>query len=59
MLSDRVWLSRAEARVKGIVGGSVGVFDLIQKDRARTHTDPKSAVLGSWYPMVGAYDLQP
>ena len=26
MLSDRVQLSSAEARVKGIVGGSVGVF---------------------------------
>ena len=27
------------------MGGSVGVFDLIQGDRARTHTEPKSAVL--------------
>jgi len=35
----------AEARVEGIVGGSVGVFELIQRDRARTHTEPKSAVL--------------
>ena len=27
------------------MGGSVGVFELIQKDRARTHTEPKSTVL--------------
>ena len=31
--------------VEEIKGGSVGVFELIQKDRARTHTEPKSAVL--------------
>ena len=30
MLSDRVELSSAEARVEGIVGGSVGVFELSQ-----------------------------
>ena len=35
----------AEARVEEIKGGSVGEFELIQKDRARTHTEPKSAVL--------------
>ena len=45
MLSDRVWLSSAEARVEEIKGGSFGVFELIQKDRARTHTEPKSAVM--------------
>ena len=33
----------AEARVEEIKGGSVGVFELIQRDRARTHTEPKSA----------------
>ena len=27
------------------MGGSVGVFELIHKDRARAHTEPKSAVL--------------
>ena len=47
MLSDRVQLSsaeaREEARVEEIVGGSVGVLELIQKDLARTHTKPKSA----------------
>ena len=42
MLSDRVKLSGAEARVEGIVGGSVGV---VQKDRTLAHTEPKSAVL--------------
>ena len=26
--------------------GSVGVFELIQKERARTHTEPKSGLLG-------------
>ncbi len=31
--------------VEGIKGGSVGVFGLIQKDRARTHTEPKSAFM--------------
>ena len=45
LLSDRVKLFRAEARVKGIVGDSVGVFDLIHPDRARTHNQSKSAVL--------------
>ena len=30
MLSDRVQLSSAEARVEGIVGGSAGVFELSQ-----------------------------
>ena len=45
MLSDRVELSSAKARVEGIVGGAVGLFELIQKDRARTHTEPKLAVL--------------
>ena len=34
MLSDRVQLSSAEARVEKIKGGSVGVFELIQKDLA-------------------------
>ena len=43
LLLDRVSLSSAEAREEGIQGGSVGVFELIQKDRARTHTEPKSA----------------
>jgi hypothetical protein len=38
MLSDRVEHSSAEARVEEMKGGSVGVFELIQKDRARTHT---------------------
>ena len=28
-----------------IKGGSVGVFQSFQKDRARTHTEPKAAVL--------------
>ena len=46
MLSDRVQLSGAEARVEKIKGGSVGVFELIHPDRARhTHTEPKSAIL--------------
>ena len=55
MLSDRVELSSAEARVEEIVGGSVGVFELSQSSvgvfelsqsaRTRTHTKPKSAVL--------------
>jgi len=45
MLSDRVQLYSAEACAEKIKGGSVGVFELIQKDRARTHTEPKSAVL--------------
>ena len=45
MLSDRVYLFSAEARVEEIKGGSGGVHELIQKDRARTHTEPKSAVL--------------
>jgi hypothetical protein len=45
MLSDRVELSSAEARVEGIVGGSVGVLELSQSARARTHTEPNSAVL--------------
>ena len=31
MLSDRVQLSSAEAPVEEIVGGSVGVFELIQR----------------------------
>ena len=31
------------SRVEEIKGGSVGVFESIQKDRARTHTEPKSA----------------
>ena len=45
MLSDRVELSSAEARVEEIVGGSVGVFELGYPARARTHTKPKSAFL--------------
>ena len=45
LLSDRTELSPAEARVEGIVGGSVGVFELSQSARARTHTKPKSDVL--------------
>jgi hypothetical protein len=51
MLSDRVELSSAEARVEGIVGGSVGVFELSHPARARTHTKPKSAE-GPWYPVA-------
>ena len=45
MLSDRVSLSSAEARVEEIKGGSVGVFDFSHPACARTHTKPKSAVL--------------
>ena len=45
MLSDRVELSSAEARVEEIQGGSVGVFELSHPARARAHTKPKSAVL--------------
>ena len=41
LLADRIELSSAEARVEGIVGGSVGVFELSQSARARTHTEPK------------------
>ena len=37
MLSDRVELSSAEARVEEIKGGSVGVFELSHPARARTH----------------------
>jgi len=33
LLSDRVQLSSAEARVKEMKGGSVGVFELNQSDR--------------------------
>ena len=36
------------------MGGSVGVFELIQKERARTHTKPKSALQ---YRMV-LYDMR-
>ena len=43
MLSDRVWLPSAEARVEGIKGGSVGVFELAQTGRSRhTHRTPVS-----------------
>ena len=45
MLSDRVWLSSAEARVEEIKGGSAGVLELGQTARARTHTEPKSAFM--------------
>ena len=45
LLSDRVQLSSAEARVKGIKGGSVGVFELIQQDRTLAHTEPKLAFM--------------
>ena len=31
--------------VDEIKSGSVGVFELIQKERARTHTEPKSAFM--------------
>ena len=38
MLSDRVYLFSAEARVEEIKGGSGGVHELIQKDLSRdTH----------------------
>ena len=37
MLSDRVELSSAEACVERLEGGSVGVFELGQTARARTH----------------------
>ena len=43
LLSDRVELSSAGARVEEIKGGSVGVLESFQKDRARTHTESKSA----------------
>ena len=44
MLSDRVLLSSAEARVEEITSGSVGVFELAQIGRSG-HTEPKSAFM--------------
>ena len=44
MLSDRVELSSAEARVEEIKGGSVGVFELAQTGRFR-HTHQAKASL--------------
>ena len=50
MLSDRVWLSSAEARVEEIKGGSGGVLDLVQKDLARdTHRTQVSRSDASMY----------
>ena len=50
MLSDRVELSSAEARVEQITGGSVGVFEL-------THmvpqTPPQEAPRGTPQPLRG------
>ena len=40
MLSDRVSLSSAEARVEYMVGGSVGVFDSIQRIALAHATNP-------------------
>ena len=45
MLPDRFELSRAEVRVEKIKCGSVGVAELIQKDRTPAHSEPKSAIL--------------
>ena len=45
MLSGRVQLSSAEARVEEIKGGSVGCFELTQTGPLATYTEPKSAVL--------------
>ena len=48
MLSDRVELSSAEARVEGIVGGSVGVVELThrtQVSRSEAHGIPASEVV--------------
>ena len=45
MASGSCLALHAEARVEEIKGGSVGVLELIQQDRARTHTEPKSVVL--------------
>ena len=60
MPSDRVHLSSAEARVEGIVGGSVGVVELVQNRIALFHTpNPSQPSSGSWYPVVGVYRLQP
>ncbi len=44
MLSDCIELSSAEARVEGIVGGSVGVSEGIPiGSYSQTRTEPKSA----------------
>ncbi len=46
LLSDRVELSSAEARVEEIVGGSLGVFGgMRHRCHARPRTEPKSAFL--------------
>ena len=44
LLSDRVKLSSAEARVEATKGGSVGVFELAQTGRSR-HTHRTQASL--------------
>jgi len=53
MLSDRVELSSADARVEEIKGGPVGVVEQIRGshredftplDRTRTHTEPKLCI---------------
>ena len=40
MLSDRVWLPSAEARVEGIKGGSAGVFVRVSPDRPLSSHTP-------------------
>ena len=45
MLSDRVLLCSAEARVEEIMGGSVGVVELFQNRIALFHTPNPSQVL--------------
>ena len=45
MLSNRVELSSADARVQEMKGGSVGVFELGYPARDRTHIEPNTAFM--------------